>query len=88
MSAVTAPIQLKEGEELFRLLSVAVSDYRIFSAKHPRFLDSCQNFLTALEDFFAAHPDPDAIRKRIPPALEAQLREGPIAEAMALHVDW
>ena len=57
MSAAPVPIQLKEGEELFRLLSVAVSDYRVFSAKHPRFLDSCQNFLTALEAFFAAHPE-------------------------------
>lgn len=57
MSAVASPIQLRDGEELFRLLAVAVSDYRIFSAKHPRFLDGCQNVVDALERFFAAHPE-------------------------------
>ena len=57
MSAEAATIRLKEGEELFQRLGMAVSFYRIFSASHPRFLDSCQNFLKAVEDFFAAHPE-------------------------------
>jgi HD-GYP domain-containing protein (c-di-GMP phosphodiesterase class II) len=52
-----ATIRIREGEELFGRLAVAVSDYRVFSEKHPRYLESCQSFVDALERFFADHPD-------------------------------
>ena len=59
MNAVstTRPIQLKEGEELFKKLAVAVSHFRTFSGSHPRFEDSCGNFVNAIGDFFANHPE-------------------------------
>ncbi|MEM7231386.1 MAG: HD domain-containing phosphohydrolase [Planctomycetota bacterium] len=50
-------IRLKEGEELFNKLAVAFSDFVVFSSKHPRYLQSCQNFLDAVDEFFERHPD-------------------------------
>jgi len=42
---------VKQGEELFRRLAVVFSDYKLFSPKHPRFLQSCESFVTAVEHF-------------------------------------
>ncbi len=51
------PIQVQEGEELLNKLGIAVCDHRIFSGKHPRFLESCDAFLNALKRFYELHPE-------------------------------
>jgi HD-GYP domain-containing protein (c-di-GMP phosphodiesterase class II) len=54
-------IQLREGESLLNKLGIAVFDSRIFSAKHPRFLESCEGFLDALQTFREMHDDQDHV---------------------------
>jgi len=51
------PVRAQEGEELFGKLAIAFSDHKIFSSKHPRFLESCQSFQDAVDCFFTAHPE-------------------------------
>jgi HD-GYP domain-containing protein (c-di-GMP phosphodiesterase class II) len=54
-AATRTPILLSEGEDIFNKLGIAVSDHRVFSSRHPRFLESCESCLKAIDAFFQAH---------------------------------
>ena len=57
----TSPIQLREGQELLNKLGVAVNAYRVFSSKHPRFLEGCETFLEALRSYHENHPEQEQL---------------------------
>ena len=55
------PIQIHEGEDVLTKLAISVGDYRVFAGRHPRFLESCEVFLSALREFFESHPEQGGI---------------------------